>query len=52
MLYIQGIGNMNLKCLFGLHKWGKFMGPENVGSGKFAQKYKCSVCNKIKRVVR
>ncbi len=43
---------MNLKCLFGRHNWQKFMGPENIGNGKFAQKYKCFRCGKMKRVVR
>jgi len=43
---------MNLKCLFGFHKWEKFMGPRNVGKGKFAQRYKCKKCGKIKDVVK
>ena len=43
---------MNIKCLFGFHKWEKFMGPENRGSGKFGQKFKCSVCGKVKEVLR
>lgn len=38
---------MNWKCLFGFHKWEKFMGLSNVGKGKFLQRYKCKKCNKI-----
>ena len=30
---------MNIKCLLGFHKWEKYMGYENVGSGKFRQRY-------------
>ena len=37
-----------LKCLLGLHQWEKYMGPSNVGGGRFIQKYKCKMCNKIK----
>jgi len=40
---------MNLKCLFGFHKWEKFGGPINVGGGKFEQKPICKKCKRIKR---
>ncbi|MEF8847629.1 MAG: hypothetical protein V5A68_00655 [Candidatus Thermoplasmatota archaeon] len=40
---------MNLKCLFGFHKWKKYGGPTNIGGGKFEQKYICDRCDKIKR---
>ena len=43
---------MNWKCLFGFHKWIKFMGNNNIGNGKFLQRYKCINCNKIKKVVK
>ena len=43
---------MNWKCFFGFHKWKKFMGPNNVGDGKFSQKYKCEKCEKIKEVIK
>ncbi len=39
-------------CLIGIHKWKKFMGPQNIGGGKFAQKYKCVNCEKVKREIR
>ena len=42
---------MNLKCLFGFHKWKKFGGLKNVGGAKFEQKYICDKCKKIKRVI-
>ncbi len=32
-------------CIF--HKWEKFMGPQNVGDGRFSQKYKCAKCGKV-----
>ena len=38
---------MNIKCMLGMHSLEKFMGPRNVGDGKFAQKYKCKICEKI-----
>ena len=40
-----------LKRLFCRHDWGKFMGFRNIGSGKFAQKYVCRKCKKMKEVV-
>ncbi len=40
---------MNIKCLFGFHRWKKFGGPKNVGGGKFEQKYVCERCRKIRR---
>jgi len=43
---------MNWKCLFGFHKWEKFMGLINIGGGKFRQKYKCSQCGKIKDIIK
>ena len=43
---------MNWKCLFGFHEWGKFMGLSNIGGGKFAQKYKCKKCGKIKKFIK
>jgi len=39
---------MNLKCLFGFHKWEKYGGPNNAGDGKFEQKFICKICNKMK----
>lgn len=42
---------MNWKCLLGVHKFSKYMGPENYGDGKFRQNYICSGCRKIKSVV-
>ncbi len=42
---------VNLKCLFGFHKWEKFMGPQNRGNGKFSQEYICKRCKKIKEVM-
>lgn len=39
---------MNLRCMLGLHKYSKFLGPENIGGGRFRQRYKCIVCGKIK----
>lgn len=41
-----------LKCFFGFHEWEKFMGFINIGKGKFAQKYKCKRCHKMKEVVK
>jgi len=35
-----------------LHKYEKYMGPENYGEGKFEQKYICLKCRKIKRVIQ
>jgi len=43
---------MKIKCFFGFHKWEKYMGPQNRGGGKFAQKYICNRCRKIKEVVK
>jgi len=43
---------MKWKCLFGFHKWEKFMGLINIGQGKFRQRYKCNECGKIKEVVK
>ena len=43
---------VNLSCTLGMHKWSKFMGPQNVGRGKFMQRYKCLKCGKIKKEVR
>ncbi len=40
-----------IKCFLGLHKYEKFMGPQGFGDGKFRQRYKCSVCGKVKVVV-
>ncbi len=40
--------NKMIVCKLGFHKFEKFMGPQNVGDGKFEQKYKCTVCGKIK----
>jgi len=42
---------MNWKCIFGFHRWIKFMGPQNWGGGKFMQRYKCERCGKIKKVM-
>lgn len=42
---------MNIKCIIGLHKWAKLMGVENMGDGRFMQRYKCDVCGKVKRKV-
>lgn len=42
---------MNLKCLFGSHKWVKFMGPQNWGRGEFMQKYKCERCGEIDKII-
>ena len=39
------VGN-DMICIF--HRWEKFMGPQNVGDGRFAQKYKCAKCGKIR----
>ena len=41
---------MKLKCLFGLHEWEKYMGYENLGNGKFLQRYIYKKCGKIKEV--
>ena len=41
---------MNLKCLFGFHRWIKLGGPRNTGGGKFEQRYKCTRCYKVKIV--
>jgi len=43
---------MNIKCLFGFHKWEKYMGCNNIGNGKFKQKYICKKCKKIKEIVK
>ena len=40
-----------LKGLFCNHNWEKFMGYRNIGGGKFAQKYVCRKCKKMKEVV-
>ncbi|MFH1510709.1 MAG: hypothetical protein ABIF10_03380 [Candidatus Woesearchaeota archaeon] len=40
---------MNLKCLFGFHKWEKYGGPINRGNGMFEQKLVCTRCRKIRR---
>ena len=40
-----------IKCIFGFHNWGKFMGPENIGGGKFKQKYICIRCKHIKAII-
>lgn len=42
---------MNIKCLLGFHEWVKFMGYENIGNGKFRQKYICKRCKKIKQKI-
>lgn len=34
------------------HDWEKFMGLRNIGRGKFAQKYSCRKCGKMKEVIR
>ncbi|MFH1066233.1 MAG: hypothetical protein V1734_07015 [Nanoarchaeota archaeon] len=39
---------MNLKCIFGFHKWEKLGGSHNVGNGKFEQKLVCIHCRKTK----
>ena len=31
---------MNLRCIIGLHKYAKFLGPENIGGGRFRQRYR------------
>ena len=43
---------MNWKCFFGFHEWEKFLGANNLGDGKFRQRYKCERCGKIEEVVR
>ena len=37
-----------IKCFLGVHELEKFMGPRNIGGGKFSQKYKCKKCSKFK----
>lgn len=37
-----------IKCRLGFHEFEKFMGPGNIGGGKFSQKYRCKKCGKIK----
>ncbi len=37
--------------MLGMHKMQKLMGPQNVGEGKFSQKYKCEACGKIKEKI-
>ena len=39
---------MNIKCLFGFHRWQKLGGPNNRGNGTFEQKLICEDCKKIK----
>jgi len=46
------MGSMNLKCLFGMHRWEKFGGAENVGEGKFRIRLICKRCKKIKSMVK
>lgn len=41
-----------IKCFFGLHKWEKYMGPENYGDGRFAQRFICKRCGTIKKEVK
>jgi len=41
-----------LKCFFGMHEWEKLMGLSNIGGGRFRQKYKCKMCNKIKEIIK
>lgn len=45
------MGLQKLKCFLGIHEWKKFLGPRNVGGGKFSQKYICEVCRKMKEKV-
>ena len=40
-----------LKCLVGMHRWEKYMGYSNIGGGKFAQKYICKRCKKLKEKI-
>ena len=40
-----------IKCFLGSHEWEKFMGPKNIGEGKFSQSYKCKKCKKIKEKI-
>lgn len=42
---------MNFRCILGMHKYTKFLGPENVGGGQFKQRYKCTACGKMKENV-
>ncbi len=42
---------MNLKCLFGFHKWKKYGGAENMGDGKFRVRLICERCKKIKQKI-
>jgi len=42
---------MGLKCLFG-HSWEKLGGCDNIGGGKFLQRYVCKRCRKIKKVIK
>jgi len=43
---------MDLKCLFGFHKWEKFMGCINIGGGKFKQEYQCKKCGRHKVIIK
>jgi len=43
---------MNRKCFLFFHKYQKFKGLSNIGSGKFLQRYKCEKCGKIKEVIK
>jgi len=55
--YICGVLSLNMgfiekiKCFLGGHEWEKFMGPKNIGGGKFSQNYKCKKCKKIKEKI-
>jgi hypothetical protein len=37
--------------MLGFHKYEKFMGPVNIGNGRFRQQYKCIKCGKVKAMV-
>ncbi len=42
---------MNLKCLFGFHRWQKVGGATNIGHGKFRLQVVCSECGKRKFII-
>ena len=43
---------MNIKCLFGFHKWKRYGGAENMGDGKFKIRLICEKCGKIKEIIK
>ena len=43
---------MIFRCVVGFHRYEKLLGPDSAGCGKFLQRYKCKVCEKVKHVIK